>query len=167
MSQDGDSAPNDQYPPQILRESPPRHQIFGSHLSNREENQLGRAQDRRQERNFTSTALNDLLFEALSSTQRSYNTDSARSSPFNPPTYPEFSYAYENISALNGDATSRRTGESKIECAICLSFCQNPASSLCGHVFCEGCIKSAISKYHRCPICKRELTLMSIHPLFI
>ncbi|XP_037911285.1 E3 ubiquitin-protein ligase RNF4-like isoform X2 [Hermetia illucens] len=147
MSQDGDSAPNDQYPPQILRESPPRHQIFGSHLSNREENQLGRAQDRRQERNFTSTALNDLLFEALSSTQRSYNTDSART--------------------LNGDATSRRTGESKIECAICLSFCQNPASSLCGHVFCEGCIKSAISKYHRCPICKRELTLMSIHPLFI
>ena len=41
------------------------------------------------------------------------------------------------------------------------------ASTVCGHVFCEPCIKASIETQRRCPTCRKKLTQRQYHPLFI
>jgi len=55
----------------------------------------------------------------------------------------------------------------QVKCTICLSPLEDLTASVCGHVFCEGCIMQAIKAQGKCPICRRPLTERSIHPLFI
>jgi len=55
----------------------------------------------------------------------------------------------------------------QVKCTICLSPLDDLTASVCGHVFCEGCIMQAIKVQGKCPICRRPLTERSIHPLFL
>jgi len=55
----------------------------------------------------------------------------------------------------------------KVKCTICLSPLEDLTASVCGHIFCEGCIMQAIKSQGKCPICRRPLTERSIHPLFL
>lgn len=51
---------------------------------------------------------------------------------------------------------------SGFECNICLSTAENPAVTLCGHLFCWNCIRLwSRNKQggHRCPVCKAGLEL--------
>lgn len=51
-------------------------------------------------------------------------------------------------------------------CGICFrSMLNKPmaAASACGHVFCAGCLESALEVHPRCPKCMRGATLL---PLF-
>ncbi|XP_033633551.1 E3 ubiquitin-protein ligase RNF4-like [Asterias rubens] len=40
-------------------------------------------------------------------------------------------------------------------------------STICGHIFCNQCIRSAIGNQHRCPTCRTKLTMRQIHPIFL
>ncbi len=53
-----------------------------------------------------------------------------------------------------------------LKCAICLGPIENITATVCGHIFCEGCILPAIEIQRKCPICRTHLTKKSIHPLF-
>lgn len=57
----------------------------------------------------------------------------------------------------------------QISCAVCLEqpFDNRPSATICGHVFCEHCIKMAIKQCKKCPMCNRKLNLKQVHPLYI
>uniref|UniRef100_A0A336MXA4 CSON008995 protein n=1 Tax=Culicoides sonorensis TaxID=179676 RepID=A0A336MXA4_CULSO len=54
------------------------------------------------------------------------------------------------------------------KCAICLSNPRNrqPVSTFCGHIYCKSCIEACIQSTHKCPLCKKPLTMKKIHRLF-
>lgn len=70
------------------------------------------------------------------------------------------------------NATENKTAASvadlakDLKCAICLGAIENITATVCGHIFCEGCILPAIEIQRKCPICRTPLTKKSIHPLF-
>jgi len=53
------------------------------------------------------------------------------------------------------------------KCTVCLSDITDITSTVCGHIFCEGCILNAIKTQGKCPICRRPLTERGIHPIFL
>lgn len=56
------------------------------------------------------------------------------------------------------------------ECAICLESLVDSAqrvATICGHLFCKSCITLAIKTTHKCPTCRKKLTLKSIHPIYL
>ncbi|ONK58277.1 uncharacterized protein A4U43_C09F10520 [Asparagus officinalis] len=53
-------------------------------------------------------------------------------------------------------------------CPICMGELVSPCSTNCGHIFCEGCIKSAIQVKKQCPTCRTKLTMKkSFHKVFL
>ena len=66
------------------------------------------------------------------------------------------------------------TTKLSITCPVCMdqaslfeSSGRNLVTTICGHVFCDSCIKNAISSLHKCPVCSRRLTIKQYHRLFI
>lgn len=57
----------------------------------------------------------------------------------------------------------------KITCAICLEqpFKNRPSATVCGHVFCNSCIKAAIERHNKCPMCNKKLSLKQVQPLYV
>ncbi|KAH7339632.1 hypothetical protein B0J17DRAFT_656047 [Rhizoctonia solani] len=53
-----------------------------------------------------------------------------------------------------------------IICPICLDPAQDVTSTLCGHIFCASCIKSALSMREACPVCNRAISQWSTHPIY-
>jgi hypothetical protein len=49
------------------------------------------------------------------------------------------------------------------KCSICLDEMVNPASTTCGHIFCEECIKQCIKTAKKCPQCRKRLTAKSAY----
>jgi len=39
--------------------------------------------------------------------------------------------------------------------------------TLCGHVFCKGCLHAALKKRAACPLCNKHTTVQMTHPLFL
>ncbi|CEL60890.1 hypothetical protein RSOLAG1IB_04129 [Rhizoctonia solani AG-1 IB] len=54
----------------------------------------------------------------------------------------------------------------RIMCPICLDPAQEITSTLCGHIFCAFCIKSALSLREACPVCNRAISRWSTHPIY-
>ncbi|XP_020088803.1 E3 ubiquitin-protein ligase RNF4-like [Ananas comosus] len=52
-------------------------------------------------------------------------------------------------------------------CPICLHPLVKASSTICGHVFCTGCIKEAIRAFKKCPTCRTKLTIKNVHPIFL
>jgi len=44
-----------------------------------------------------------------------------------------------------------------IECPICLEEPNEPVVSICGHAFCEPCLKKSLKQNEKCPVCLRQL----------
>lgn len=65
-----------------------------------------------------------------------------------------------------GSSGKPKTKEPKINCPICLCTAISPVSTLCGHLFCETCLKTAMRRKKECPICRTKLTKKKIHRLF-
>lgn len=65
-------------------------------------------------------------------------------------------------------ATSKRDIP-QIQCPICLDdFPLNQMwTTLCGHGFCEPCIRNCIQTRKKCPTCNTKCTIKQIHRLFI
>ena len=40
-------------------------------------------------------------------------------------------------------------------------------STICGHVFCDKCIRGAVQRQNKCPTCRKRLSQRQLHPLFI
>jgi len=59
------------------------------------------------------------------------------------------------------------TNATNITCSICLDKIKNITATVCGHIFCKKCIQNAIRKQKKCPMCRKSLTMNSIHPLFL
>eukprot|EP00794_Sanderia_malayensis_P005313 gene5312-5982_t len=61
-----------------------------------------------------------------------------------------------------------------IKCPICMEDSKQMArtnrqlvSTICGHVFCESCLKQAMKQQKKCPTCRRTITSKQFHPLYI
>lgn len=52
-------------------------------------------------------------------------------------------------------------------CAICLDPLMEETSTLCGHIFCKECIVTAIRVQRKCPTCRHDLTINSIHRVYL
>lgn len=68
---------------------------------------------------------------------------------------------------LNTTCSPHRLGLGN--CPVCLESLAKKEimSTICGHVYCARCIKNVIKTTKKCPNCRKNLTLKSIHPLFI
>ncbi|KAG7386294.1 hypothetical protein PHYPSEUDO_000422 [Phytophthora pseudosyringae] len=54
----------------------------------------------------------------------------------------------------------------RLKCSVCLDVLEDMTSTLCGHIFCAGCIHQAIRANGKCPLCQRRLHLKDTHRLF-
>jgi len=63
------------------------------------------------------------------------------------------------------DAPER--GSSALSCTICTSAMREPTSTTCGHLFCNSCIRQALALSKLCPVCRKRLTMRSIHRVYL
>ncbi|KMS96994.1 hypothetical protein BVRB_7g179750 [Beta vulgaris subsp. vulgaris] len=49
--------------------------------------------------------------------------------------------------------------EPVFNCPVCMGPLVEEMTTKCGHIFCKACIKKAISSQHRCPTCRRKVTM--------
>ncbi|KAK3094611.1 hypothetical protein FSP39_004035 [Pinctada imbricata] len=85
---------------------------------------------------------------------------------------PDLDLSQDTDTASTSDPTS--PGLRKIVCPICLDdekqiqrSGRQLASTICGHVFCQQCITSAVSSLHCCPTCRKKLNKGKVFPLYI
>lgn len=81
----------------------------------------------------------------------------------------------DEINARLADFRNSSASPKKVvKCPICLD--DDPTiktsgrrlmSTNCGHIFCEECIRASITSQHKCPTCRKRLTLRQIHPIFL
>jgi len=62
---------------------------------------------------------------------------------------------------------TRTPSKQNLICSICLEKINNTTATVCGHIFCKVCIQNAIKKQKKCPLCRKNLTMNNIHPLFL
>lgn len=55
----------------------------------------------------------------------------------------------------------------KPPCPVCMKPIKNIFSTLCGHVFCKSCIYAAIDASGICPICRKKVTKIQVHPVYL
>jgi hypothetical protein len=51
-------------------------------------------------------------------------------------------------------------------CTLCLDEMKNPAATNCGHVFCWSCISEWASAKSECPLCRQNIFLNQLYPVF-
>ena len=110
----------------------------------------------------------DVLFVGASCPQ----SLSSKSMPLTLPSTPSNSVSHPSSSAAKSPAASPST--TSITCPVCMDRAsqferlgRKLVTTTCGHVFCEVCIRNAISSLHKCPVCNKKLTLRQYHRLFI
>lgn len=61
------------------------------------------------------------------------------------------------------------TGNSRdvLRCSICLDSVSHPTSTICGHLFCEACIRLAVRQTGLCPTCRRKLSIRQVHRVYL
>ncbi|RRT45255.1 hypothetical protein B296_00038160 [Ensete ventricosum] len=52
-------------------------------------------------------------------------------------------------------------------CPVCMDALVEPASTICGHIFCLKCIKVSVQAQKKCPTCRRKLTMKSFHHVYL
>ncbi|XP_055847837.1 E3 ubiquitin-protein ligase RNF4-like [Episyrphus balteatus] len=63
---------------------------------------------------------------------------------------------------------SNNAGLPALTCAVCMESVLNrqPASTSCGHIFCQGCIMQAIRLTSKCPLCNTKLNRTKVHRVY-
>ncbi|KAI5397156.1 hypothetical protein KIW84_063109 [Lathyrus oleraceus] len=54
-----------------------------------------------------------------------------------------------------------------LNCPICMEAFVEEMSTVCGHIFCKICIKTAISRQKKCPTCRKKLTCRGLRRVFL
>jgi hypothetical protein len=57
--------------------------------------------------------------------------------------------------------------ELRLSCAICMDTMKQETSTVCGHIFCQACIHSAILAQKKCPTCRKKLSNKDVHRVYI
>ncbi|KAJ3671895.1 hypothetical protein LUZ60_007974 [Juncus effusus] len=57
--------------------------------------------------------------------------------------------------------------EPTFTCPVCLNQLTEPCSTICGHVFCQSCIKASIQAQKKCPTCRRKLNKNNFHRVYL
>ncbi|XP_044494212.1 E3 ubiquitin-protein ligase RNF4-like isoform X2 [Mangifera indica] len=52
-------------------------------------------------------------------------------------------------------------------CPICMGPLVEEMSTKCGHIFCKGCIRAAISAQAKCPTCRKKVTAKELFRVFL
>ena len=73
----------------------------------------------------------------------------------------------EVIPLMDRPPSSNPVMGKSLKCCICLDDISHPFSTVCGHVFCEACIKLAVKQTGLCPTCRKKLTVKQLHRIFI
>ncbi|GIY34636.1 hypothetical protein CDAR_384741 [Caerostris darwini] len=84
------------------------------------------------------------------------------------------SCSYLSEASRNEPSTSKEDKTSSIACGICFDTCDEILSSsktlmstVCGHIFCDSCLKICFRTKKACPRCRRKLTVKQVHPIFL
>lgn len=72
--------------------------------------------------------------------------------------------AAEAAAGASGRPQPRSLSDTK--CPVCLDPIKEPACGPCGHAFCHGCIKQALSKAAKCPSCRKAMRAKQVHRIF-
>lgn len=77
----------------------------------------------------------------------------------------------EEEDSENKDETDKGNGSdgSFFDCNICLDLARNPVVTCCGHLFCWPCLYRWLhlhSDAKECPVCKGEVTLKQVTPIY-
>lgn len=69
----------------------------------------------------------------------------------------------------NKPSTAKPAQPGMTKCPICLDMYgfNEILSTMCGHLFCEPCIKSVIKSRKKCPMCNRGLKPNQVHRIFL
>ncbi|KAJ0988879.1 hypothetical protein J5N97_007235 [Dioscorea zingiberensis] len=57
--------------------------------------------------------------------------------------------------------------EITFSCPVCLNTLTEPSSTICGHIFCHGCIRRSVQTLKSCPTCRRKLTMNNFHRVYL
>uniref|UniRef100_A0ACD5XDA7 Uncharacterized protein n=1 Tax=Avena sativa TaxID=4498 RepID=A0ACD5XDA7_AVESA len=57
--------------------------------------------------------------------------------------------------------------EPKFSCPVCMNELVEASSTICGHIFCQKCIKAAIQANKKCPNCRRKLNMNNFHRVYL
>ncbi|XP_077865534.1 E3 ubiquitin-protein ligase RNF4-like [Saccoglossus kowalevskii] len=82
----------------------------------------------------------------------------------------------DGLNAGSSDNTTVDTSPVRrcITCPVCMddekqikSNRRHLVSTVCGHIFCNKCIVGAIQSQHRCPACRKKISMRQFHPIFL
>ncbi|KAM0931331.1 hypothetical protein ACQ4PT_000383 [Festuca glaucescens] len=57
--------------------------------------------------------------------------------------------------------------EPKFSCPVCMNELVEASSTICGHIFCQKCIRAAIQANKKCPNCRRKLHMNNFHRVYL
>lgn len=74
-----------------------------------------------------------------------------------------------STSSIVSPDKSNRSQIGLTKCPICLELfpMSEILSTMCGHLYCEPCIRSVIKVRKKCPMCNRGLRANQVHRIFI
>uniref|UniRef100_A0ACD5YBR2 Uncharacterized protein n=1 Tax=Avena sativa TaxID=4498 RepID=A0ACD5YBR2_AVESA len=52
-------------------------------------------------------------------------------------------------------------------CLVCWDNMDEPATTICGHIFCTKCIKQVIQAQNKCPTCRKRLKMSNFHRIYL
>ena len=91
-----------------------------------------------------------------------------------PPKHPRGIPAVSHEGSATPASSQGSRPRTSVSCPICLETVEQFEKSgrqlvttVCGHVFCNVCVRNSISRQHACPTCRKKLTLKQYHPLFL
>lgn len=67
----------------------------------------------------------------------------------------------------NDTKTPQLPKEASFSCPVCMGPLVDETSTKCGHIFCKGCIKAAISAQSKCPTCRRKVTMRDTFRIYL
>uniref|UniRef100_A0ACD5XYE3 Uncharacterized protein n=1 Tax=Avena sativa TaxID=4498 RepID=A0ACD5XYE3_AVESA len=69
--------------------------------------------------------------------------------------------------AAEGSSLQATPKEPIFICLVCWDNMDEPAATICGHIFCTKCIKQAIQAQNKCPTCRKRLKMSNFHRVYL